>query len=49
MAVKQRIISLKYLEKQKKNNDFAKKIGVEVKMKTNKKGENVYEWNAYSE
>ena len=33
MTAKQRILALKYLEKQKKKPDFAKKIGVEIKMK----------------
>ena len=33
MTAKQRILALKYLEKQKKNKSFAKKIGLEVKMK----------------
>jgi len=33
MTAKQRVLALKYLEKQKKNPDFAKKIGVEIKIK----------------
>ena len=33
MTAKQRILALKYLEKQKKRPDFSKKIGVEIKMK----------------
>ena len=33
MTARQRILALKLLEKQKKNPDFAKKIGVEVKIK----------------
>jgi hypothetical protein len=33
LTVKQRILALKYLEKQKRNPNFAKKLGVEVKMK----------------
>lgn len=33
MTAKQRVLALKYLEKQKKNPSFAKKIGVEIKMK----------------
>ena len=37
MTVKQRILSLKLLEKQKRYPEFAKKIGVEVKVKQNKK------------
>ncbi len=30
---KQRILALKLLEKQKKNPEFAKKIGLEIKIK----------------
>lgn len=33
MTAKQRVIALKYLEKQKKNPSFAKKLGVEIKIK----------------
>ena len=33
MTAKQRVLALKYLEKQKKNPGFAKKIGVEIKIK----------------
>ena len=33
MTAKQRVLAIKYLEKQKKNPSFAKKIGVEIKMK----------------
>ena len=33
MTAKQRVLALKYLEKQKKNPDIAKKIGVEIKIK----------------
>ena len=33
MTVKQRVLALKFLEKQKKNPSFAKKIGVEIKIK----------------
>ena len=33
MTAKQRVLALNYLEKQKKNPSFAKKIGVEIKMK----------------
>ena len=33
MTARQRILALKLLEKKKKNPDFAKKIGVEVKIK----------------
>ena len=32
MTAKQRVLALKYLEKQKNNPSFAKKIGVEIKM-----------------
>jgi hypothetical protein len=37
MLVRQRILALKFLEKQKKNPEFAKKIGAHVKMKKRKK------------
>lgn len=37
MTVKQRILALKLLEKQKHHPMFAKKIGAEVKVKQNKK------------
>ena len=33
MTAKQRVLALKYLEKQKKKPNFAKKIGVEIKIK----------------
>lgn len=33
MTAKQRVLALKYLEKQKRNPNFAKKIGVEIKIK----------------
>ena len=33
MTTKQRVLALKYLEKQKRNPNFAKKIGVEIKIK----------------
>ena len=33
MTPKERILALKLLEKQKQNPEYAKKIGVEVKMK----------------
>ena len=33
MTARQRIMALRLLEKQKKNPSFAKKIGVEIKMK----------------
>lgn len=33
MTAKQRTLSLKFLEKQKKNPDFAKRLGVEIKIK----------------
>ena len=33
MTAKQRILALKYLEKQKRNPTFAKKIGIEIKIK----------------
>lgn len=33
MTAKQRILALKLLEKQKKNADFAKKIGLDIKIK----------------
>lgn len=34
MTVKQRILAIKLLEKQKRNPDFAKKIGVSVELKS---------------
>ena len=37
MTAKQRILALKLLERQKYHPDFAKKIGVEVNIKTNDK------------
>lgn len=37
MSVKQRILALRLLEKQKKNPELAKKLGINVQMK--KKGE----------
>ena len=37
MTAKQRILALKLLERQKHHPDFAKKIGVEVRIKTNDK------------
>lgn len=33
MTAKQRILALKFLEKQKRNTEFAKKLGVEIKIK----------------
>lgn len=33
MTAKQRVLALKFLEKQKKNPSFAEKIGVEIKIK----------------
>lgn len=33
MTARQRILALKYFEKQKKNPSFSKKIGVEIKIK----------------
>ena len=33
MTVKQRLLALKYLEKQKKNPSFAKNIGVKIEIK----------------
>ena len=33
MTTKHRVLALKYLEKQTRNPNFAKKIGVEVKIK----------------
>lgn len=33
MTAKQRILALKLLEKQKKNPELAKKIGIEIKIK----------------
>ena len=33
MTAKQRILALKFLEKQNRNPVFAKKIGVEIKIK----------------
>ena len=37
MTAKQRIIALKLLDKQRKNSEYMKKLGVEVKIKKNKK------------
>ena len=37
MTAKQRILALKLLEKQKHHPEFARKIGVEVKIKKNEK------------
>ena len=37
MTAKQRILALKLLERRKHHPDFAKKIGVEVNIKTNEK------------
>ena len=44
MTVKQRVPALKFLEKQKKNPDFAKKMGIEVKceMKSKRKNNQMY-------
>lgn len=32
MNVRERLLALKFLEKQKKNSEYAKQIGVEVKI-----------------
>lgn len=37
MNVRQRILALRLLEKQKKNPEYAKKIGLEVKLKEKEK------------
>lgn len=37
MTAKQRVLALKFLDKQKRNPNFAKKIGVEIKEKDKKK------------
>lgn len=37
MSARQRILALRLLEKQKKNPEFMKKLGIEVKFKTNDK------------
>ena len=37
MSVKEKILALRLLEKQNKNPEHAKKIGIEVKMKKTKK------------
>lgn len=37
MTAKQRIMTLKLLDKQKNNPKYMKKLGVEVKIKKNKK------------
>lgn len=46
MTAKQRVLALKLFEKQKKKPDFAKKIGVEIKIigrgKTNLKVERIF-------
>lgn len=41
MTYRERVLALKFLEKQKRNPEYAKKLGVEVKMKSKK--ENRYE------
>lgn len=33
MSAKNRILALKFLEKQKANSNFAKKLGVDIKIK----------------
>lgn len=43
MGARERILALKYLEKQKRHPEFAKQLGVEVKMvETKKGGESMY-------
>lgn len=37
MTAKQRVLALKYLEKQRKNPHFSKKIGVEIRIKEKEK------------
>lgn len=37
MTARQRILTLRLLEKQKKHSEFMKKLGVEVKVKENAK------------
>ena len=39
MSVKSRLLALKLLEKQKRNPDYAKKIGIEVKVVEKEKEE----------
>lgn len=39
MSVKSRLLALKLLEKQKKNPEYAKQIGIEVKIIKNEKEE----------
>lgn len=43
MSVKERILALKLLEKQKRFPEYAKQIGIEVKMKekNENKGQNI--------
>lgn len=40
MSVKARLLALKLLEKQKKNPEYAKQIGIEVKVVEKEKEEN---------
>lgn len=40
MTVKQRILSLRLLEKQKKNPEIAKQVGIHVQMKEKSKHSN---------
>jgi len=37
MNARQRILALRLLEKQKKHPEFMKKLGIEIKLKTNDK------------
>ena len=37
MIAKQRILALKLLDKQKKNPDYMKKLGIKIKIKDKKK------------
>lgn len=43
MGAKSRILALKLLEKQKKNPEYAKQIGIEVKIKNKEKEGKNYE------
>ena len=42
MTVKERILTLRLLEKQKKNPELAKKLGINVKMKNKKTSQKQY-------
>ena len=45
MSVRERILALRLLEKQKKNPEIAKQIGIEVKMTEKKRKEKLKSFN----